>query len=181
MRTLVLIPVSLALLLAPSVASATAGFPDNIKTDLGLTYLPPCTICHETDSGGAGTVTRAFGKAMRAQGLQPDNSASLQSALDGLAKDKNDSDCDGVDDIQQLKDGRDPNTGEFIDGSGKPKPEVDAGCSGSGGGGPGGGDDPRYGCGAQLAAAPLPDATWPLAATIATVLGLALSRRRRRA
>jgi hypothetical protein len=179
MRSVVLIPASLALLLAPSVAFATAGFPGDIQSDLSLTYAPPCTVCHETDSGGSGTVTRAFGKAMRAQGLQPDNSASVQSSLDGLAKDKTDSDCDGVDDIQQLKDGRDPNTGEFIDGSGKPKPEVDAGCSGTGGGSSD--DDPRYGCGAQVVAAPLPDATLPLVATVATVVGLALSRRRRRA
>jgi len=177
---LALISISLALLVAsaPGVASATATFPGAIQSDLSLAYTPPCTICHQTSGGGKGTVSQPFGKAMQQNGLVSGDTTALQGALSALEASKTDSDCDAVGDVQQLKDGRDPNNGEFIDGSGKPNP-ADGGCMGAGGG-DGSSDDPRYGCGAQLAAAPLPDTSLPLVATAATILGLALSRRRRR-
>jgi hypothetical protein len=182
MRTpivLILVPAALLAAIAPGLASATAIFPDAVKTDLSLTYTPPCTICHETLGGGTGTVTQAFGKAMKQNGLVSGDTAALQAALSALETAGTDSDGDCTPDIQQLKDGRDPNTGAYIDGSGKPTPVVDGGC-GTGGGGSTS-INPAYGCGARLSAAPLPDTSLPAAATLATVLGLALSRRRRRA
>jgi len=164
---------------APGVASATAIFPGAIQTDLSLGYTPPCTICHQTDTGGTGTVVQLFGKAMKQNGLLDADTTSLQSALTALEAAGTDSDCDGVPDVQQLKDGRDPNTGEYIDGSGKPKPAPvsDAGCASSSSGGP---SDPAFGCGAhaQVAAGDAPTA-WQTAAALAVALGLALSRRRR--
>ncbi|MFT3774308.1 MAG: hypothetical protein QM820_53785 [Minicystis sp.] len=179
MRTLICLPVALLVAAAPGVALATPTFPSSIQTDLSLSYTPPCTICHDTTAGGTGTVHRAFGTAMQGRGLVSGDTDSLKNALTALEAEKTDSDCDGTGDVQQLRDGRDPNTGEYIDGSGKPTPEVDGGCAGS----DAGTDDnvPHYGCGAQLAADPLPETSLPIAATMATVIGLALSRRRRRA
>lgn len=166
-------------LLTPAVASATSSFPNAMKTHLALTYSPPCTVCHTTDSGGSGTVTKEFGKSMRENGLSSGNTDSLNAALDALTAANVDSDCDGVLDPQQLKDGREPNSGEFIDGSGKPKPDnADAGACGSGG--EGSSTDPAYGCGAQLAHGPAPQSAWAMVAALATMLGLAASRRGRR-
>ncbi|APR84444.1 Hypothetical protein A7982_09793 [Minicystis rosea] len=172
------LPVSIALF-APSVAWATPTFPDAVKTDLSLSYTPPCTICHTTPGGGAGTASQKFAESMKDRGLMSNNTDTVAAALAALDGEHTDSDCDGIGDVAQLKEGRDPNTGEYIDGSGKPTPEVDGGCVGEGGGGTG--DGPRFGCGAQLAADPLPDTTLPIAATLATMIGLALTRRRRRA
>lgn len=177
---LALILTALLVAALPGVASATPTFPGSIQTDLTLSYAPPCTVCHQTLGGGTGTVTQAFGKSLRQNGLVSGNTTSLQSALTALETAKTDSDCDGMPDVEQLKDGRDPNTGEYIDNSGKPTPAVDGGCAGTGGGGSGS-SDPAFGCGAQLAAGPSPDTSLPIAATLAMVLGLAFSRRRRRA
>jgi hypothetical protein len=172
---LVLASISIALL-TPAVASATATFPDAVQTHLGLTYAPPCTICHTTQSGGTGTVTKAFGKAMRQNGLQSGNTTSVQSALDALDAANTDSDCDGVNDVAQLKEGREPNTGEYIDGSGKTNPPASS-CAGTGGNGAS--SDPAYGCGAQLAEGPVTGSAWAAVAAVLTVLGLGASRRRR--
>ena len=71
--------------------------------------LPACTLCHETESGGFGTVTTPFGKSMMARGLVAQNLASLDTALDALAAEHTDSDGDGVPDIGELQAGSDPN------------------------------------------------------------------------
>lgn len=173
---LALIALSLAVL-TPAAAQATASFPFTVQADLSLSYEPPCTICHDTLSGGTGTVTRDFGKAMRTHGLAAGNTDSVGSALTGLETDNVDSDCDGTIDVQQLKDGRDPNTGEYIDGSGKPKPDSDAGpCAAADGGDS---TEPAYGCGAQISNAPVVPSAWAVVAALGTIFGLALSRRRR--
>ena len=172
---------ALFVLAAPSVASASPTFPNSIKTDLSLSYTPPCTVCHTTPGGGAGTATHKFAASLKARGLTSGNTDSLATALAALEGEGTDSDCDGVNDVAQLEEGRDPNSGEYIDGSGKTAPEVDGGCAGTGGGGSSGGDGPRFGCGAQLAADPLPETSLPIAATLVTMIGLALSRRRRTA
>jgi MYXO-CTERM domain-containing protein len=114
---------------------------------------------------------------MMANGLMDGDVDSLKNALAALEAAGTDSDCDGVPDIQQLKDGRNPSTGEFIDGSGKPKPDPvsDAGCSSSSSGGT---SDPAFGCGAHVA----PGAgltPWQAAAALAVAFGLSLTRRRR--
>ncbi len=80
---------------------------------------------------------------------------------------KTDSDCDGVPDIEQLQQGRDPNTGAFIDGSGMTAPP-EPGC---------GAVVPSYGCGAQLARVGAP---WQGAAAVIAALGVSLARQRRR-
>lgn len=171
---LVLASISIALL-TPAVASATSSFPGAVEAHLSLTYTPPCTICHTTLSGGTGTVTKDFGKSMRQNGLVSGSTDSVNAGLDALDGANVDSDCDDVNDVQQLKEGREPNTGEFIDGSGNAKPD-NAGCAP----GTGGSVDPAYGCGAQLANGSVTGSPWGAVAALATILGLGASRRRRR-
>jgi len=98
------------LLALPHIARAEPAYPSDIQSHLGLGYTPPCTVCHATNSGGLGTISTPFGKALQAHGLTT-NSATLDPALDALASTNNDSDGNSVPDIQQLKNGNDPNTG----------------------------------------------------------------------
>jgi hypothetical protein len=162
-----------AIALAPRVASANPLYPSLVQSHLGLSYLPPCTICHTSDLGGTGTATQPFALAMKAVGnLSGLDSSTVDPALDTLQAMSTDSDCNGIPDIQQLKDGRDPNApGEYIDGSGKTAPP-DPGCSNS--------VTTAYGCGAQLAPASTPSDAAPLLAALATALGVALTRLRPR-
>jgi MYXO-CTERM domain-containing protein len=182
MRTLIAISAAALVAAAPGLAAASPIFPGAIQTDLTMTQTPPCTICHATNAGGTGTVVQKFGIAMRARGLVPLDTNSLQAALTQMDKDKVDSDCDGTPDIEQLKMNRDPNTGLDFDGTGTMSKACPVADGGAGGGGGGGGSDvlltPAYGCGAQLAPGPTP--LWQGAAAVAAVLGLAFARRRRR-
>jgi|SRR6185437_2411593 len=160
-----------AVALAPRIAAANPLFPTTVQSHLGLSYLPPCTICHETDLGGTGTATKPFAVAMKAVGLSGLDSSTVDPSLDALQAMGTDSDCNGIPDIQQLEDGQDPNTGEYIDNSGKKAP-ADPGCSGV--------IMPAYGCGAQVAPASTPTDSAPLLAAFATALGVALTRFRPR-
>jgi MYXO-CTERM domain-containing protein len=115
--------------------------------------------------------------SMIANGLKaPDPANTLETALAALEAANIDSDCDGdggsgTSDVQELKNGRDPNPpGEFIDPAMSGPPEGDMGCTNASA-------SPSFGCGAQLARAP---ASWPGAAALAAALGLALYRRRRK-
>jgi hypothetical protein len=171
--TSTLLTVAIALLAeaAPGVAHASPGYPADIKTDLGLTYnlgVSHCTICHRDNAGGLMTVIRPFGLAMMGQGLVSERPDLLQAALKALGNMQTDSDCDGVDDITQLKNGRDPNPpGEYIDGSGKMWTKSDPGCP----------DTITYGCGARLARGP---AGWEGALAILTGVAFASVMRARR-
>ena len=95
--------------LAGGLAHGSPTYPAEIRAHLSLSYTPPCTLCHQTESGGFGTVTTPFGKSMMARGLVAQNLASLDTALDALAAEHTDSDHDGVSDIDELKAGTDPN------------------------------------------------------------------------
>jgi len=178
MRLRAPVSTSIALLVAAASGSAAASptYPADIKTDLSLTYdlgTTHCTICHATNAGGIGTVVQPFGKAMKAAGLTLENPPALQTALTTLDAAMTDSDCDGVPDIEQLKAGRDPNTGAYIDGSGRTAP-ADPGCAGATPS-----ETPVYGCFARIAP---PPATpwWPGAAALLGGLALAFGRRARR-
>jgi len=167
-RTLFSTSVALLVTAAPAVAAASPIFPDAIKADLSLTYdlgTTHCIICHANNNGGMGTVVQPFGLNMKGANLAEENTDSLKKALDALEAAHTDSDCNGVPDIEQLKGGQDPNTGEYIDGSGKtamPSP----GCGGT----------VAFGCGAQLSRVA---GSWQGALALAAVLGAALARRRR--
>lgn len=98
-----------SLLLIAGSASATPNFPPEMNGHLTLGYEPPCSVCHLNGVTGLGTVTTPFGVSMRARGCVANDTGSLDTALDALAAEGTDSDSDGVGDIQELKDGTDPN------------------------------------------------------------------------
>jgi hypothetical protein len=168
-----------ALSFAPRAASASPGYPGLIDEDLKLTYdlgTTHCTFCHATNSGGVGTVVQPFGVAMKAAGLTMENPPSLQNALTTMGDGGTDSDCDGTPDVQQIEEGRDPNTGVYVDGSGRTAPAV-PGCVAAG---PTGGSLPEYGCVAQLAPGAAGATSMGSAMLLASLtLGASLARRRR--
>lgn len=135
-----------------SVASATPTFTGVMQTELMMSGPPPgvCAVCHLNGATATGTVTTPFGRAMRMQGLSPNNEASLRMALAALETAGTDSDMDGCSDIAELKAMPTPTN---------PNRAGDCGSSdaGSGGGGAGGGTGGgttlgpiRYGCGANV-------------------------------
>ena len=99
MRRLVL---AIAVLVG-GLAHGSSIYPPEVRAHLSLSYTPACTLCHETESGGFGTVTTPFGRSMMARGLVAQNLGSLDTALDALAAEHTDSDGDGVPDIDELK------------------------------------------------------------------------------
>jgi hypothetical protein len=107
-------------------ASAMSDFPGEIQKHLSMSDTPPCTLCHATPSGGGAVVT-PFALNMVKAGLDPSNPSSVASALDKLEQHGTDSNQDGVPDIEQLRQGVDPSTGESLSGAEK------------------------YGCGARIA------------------------------
>ena len=132
---------ALFLLLLAAPAWATDAFPGAIQSKYMLADLPPelCALCHVNGITGVGTVNTPFGKSMRMNGLLPNDTASLNAALDALAAASVDSDRDGMTDVAELMAGRSPNVAQ----------------SGSGGGSGGGGGSlfvppPRFGCGASV-------------------------------
>jgi len=100
----------ISLFAASALASGT--YPSALESELGMPCQPTCTVCHETNGGGGGTVTRDFGAAMMARGLTGGSqTALLTTALDAMAADNVDSDVDGTTDIDELVEGSDPNPG----------------------------------------------------------------------
>jgi hypothetical protein len=99
-------------------ASATPDFPAALATDLGVTCVADCTICHTNNSGGAGTVTQPFGRQLQIYGLAKYDQASLQNALNtckaaGLGCDTN---CNGTNDVDELTSCINPNLTNQCDG-----------------------------------------------------------------
>jgi MYXO-CTERM domain-containing protein len=112
--------------LCPAVARASESYPQEIQEALDMPCAPPCTICHETFAGGAGTVSRPFGGAMVGRGLQESDDDCIPKALRALEEGRtgnacrnnantagtpDDSDMDGTADIIELRAGDDPNSG----------------------------------------------------------------------
>jgi MYXO-CTERM domain-containing protein len=141
--------------LLPARAAATPNFPGEVANHLMLDYLPACTLCHN-GSPSVTTATTLFAESLRADGAQPNDTASLDAALDKLAKDMTDSDGDGTPDITELKNGTDPNTAGTADG-----PAI------------------AYGCFAKAELAGQSSAPWGGAALTALCLAFAVRRRRR--
>ncbi len=95
-----------------SAAWASFPYPDALQSNVGGACTPQCTVCHATNSGGGGTVTMDFGKAMMVRGLSGgSDSASLAAAVDQMTTDEVDSDGDGTLDVDELALGDDPNPG----------------------------------------------------------------------
>lgn len=153
----------------PAVAHASPDYPGAIATHLGLSGTPQCTLCHTDNSGGQGTVTKAFGLSMRAHGLVSGSDTSLFAALDAMTADKTDSLCDGTPDIDDLKAGRDPNV---ADG--------DGGAPASCGTPVGDGVAPEYGCVGRVAPSRPTDDEAAIAATLVVAAIVAMRGKRRR-
>jgi len=145
--------VILGSVLVASVAAATPTYTGVMQTELMMGGPPPgvCAVCHLNGATTTGTVTTPFGRAMRMQGLAPNNEASLRAALAALDVAATDSDMDGCSDIAELKAMPNPtNPNRVGDCS-----AADAGAGGGGAGGGTGGGGPtlgpiRYGCGANV-------------------------------
>jgi hypothetical protein len=137
-------------------ALASSPFPGAIATHLDASR-PSCTVCHASNAGGSGTVTKPTGIALKAEGLVSSDIDALNAALDALEAAGTDSDGGGEGDVAELRAGTDPNDG--ADDGDDP--------------GSGGTDDSlKYGFGcAQVGAAGL---------TPVVVALVALRRRRRR-
>ncbi len=118
-------------------ARATPNFPPAIQQQLSLAAEPHCAICHsDGDKGGLGTVNTPFGRNMRQRGLVHFDTNALKNALDQMKVGHVNSAGDCLDDVDELKAGRDPNV---------PDPT----CPDGGGGmiTPTESDGPLYGCG----------------------------------
>jgi hypothetical protein len=97
-------------ILVARTSRATPNFPPGIQQDLALNYQPDCSICHtDGDQGGLGTVNAPFGKNIRERGLVAFDTGALQSALNQMESEHVDSAGDCLDDIDELKAGRNPN------------------------------------------------------------------------
>jgi hypothetical protein len=187
--TAALFAAALASFALPRTAHATAGFPGEIQTHLGLAAQPPssCSLCHTTGSaGGKGTVNTPFGVSVRGHGAVANDSAALDSALDAMDKDGTDSDGDKVPDITELRNGTDPNVNDVtVSVNDAGVVVIQEGGTGATGGGTTGDapPPPQYGC--ALVAAGSGDASWDLPAafglvTLSMVMMRGLTRRRRR-
>ena len=99
----------IALALGAPAAHASLPFPSEISDHLDNAPVPECTICHETNTGGLGTVVQPFGEKMMSRGLTAQNVSSLRTALDALEAEGSDVDGDGTPDITELRNGTNPN------------------------------------------------------------------------
>lgn len=93
-----------------------------IQDELGLSCAPRCTICHETERGGAKTLVDFGVSAFRA-GLRGANNGTVAAALDKLVMSGTDTDQDGTGDVDELLAGNDPN------GRGGMCPSEEGGCA----------------------------------------------------
>jgi hypothetical protein len=150
-------PWLVAVLAFSASAHAAPDFPTLLAQQLNMPCPPPCTICHQDLAGGFNTVVKPFGRAMMAAGLSPVDS-TMAPALSTLERNQTDSDNDGTNDVLELSAGKDPNGSSDLCGL-----------------------TPRYGCGAHVATAALPDHSSALAALLAaSVLGASAHRKRSR-
>jgi hypothetical protein len=156
---------SLLILLCAAPAWATDAFPAAIQNKYSLSDLHPelCSLCHTNGITGSGTVNTPFGRSLRARGLMPSDTASLNAALDALATEMIDSDGDGVTDVDELIAGTSPNVANAM--------MVDGGMGGGGGTTPIPLPSPaKFGCGA---------AVMPNLVFLAALVPLFRSRRRK--
>lgn len=95
-----------ALLFASPAAQASSAYPGAIATKYSVA-APQCTLCHNTPAGGSGTAVQPFAAAMRGKGLTGGGATDLLQTL--LDANTDDTDGDGVSDVDEIKAGGDPN------------------------------------------------------------------------
>jgi len=88
-------------------------YPRELETLSGAPCAPACTVCHDTNRGGSGTVVQPFGRAMEDRGMGGGTDrGSVASAYTALIDDAVDSDDDGTPDEEALAHGVDPSSGD---------------------------------------------------------------------
>lgn len=113
-------------LVGTPTALASPAFPGVVADELGLESPPPCTLCHTVPTGGFGTADTPVGQFLRTRGLLAANVESLRTALLAAEAEGQDSDGDGVPDIEELIVGDDPNSSDSR------VPEPSFGCAAAG-------------------------------------------------
>lgn len=93
----------------PTRVHALQDFADEIKLQLDLPDKPSCLFCHRRNDRGIAADT-AFGDSLKDRGFSVRRGLpSLRDALVRLANEHVDSDGDGVEDIDELTAGANPN------------------------------------------------------------------------
>ena len=111
-------------------AFALSGFPAIVRDDAGMSCLPSCMLCHDSNAGGAGTATQAFVASLEAEGFLASDDAPLTAALAAVQAGAGTYDVDGggVNDVDELVAGSNPNPDGIdfctVDGP----PEIQRGC-----------------------------------------------------
>lgn len=149
-----LIPIVFLVLFWAGAAAASPDFPGLLQENLDMPCVPQCTLCHRDANGGRGTAIRPFAVTMIEEGLIGSEKETLRPALDGVEEGGYDSDGDGTGDLDELRDGANPNQ----EGDGLL-------CA-------------QYGCGARMA--PDRGSFGTAALIVALILGLGLLRFRLR-
>lgn len=152
-RSLLLRPFVFATVLGANLAAlptfASESYPATIKSTLKLKTVPECTLCHANNLGGANTVVTKFGLSLQKRGVTGrSNVRSLTSALSKEESDPVDSDGDSVFDLEELRDGSNPNVVDREPPPPPPPPPGEGGSAGameSGGVGSVPGHDPEGG------------------------------------
>jgi cytochrome c551/c552 len=116
MRRRAALTLALATFLVSGVVAASEGYPEAMKTDLGLAKAPGCDLCHQAAAAPVGPASTLFGKSMVAKGLVASDPASLTKALDAMRAAGVDSDGDGAEDLDELSWGGDPNVASVPEG-----------------------------------------------------------------
>jgi len=95
---------------APQPAWASLPYAAAVKDYLSLDVEPGCSLCHESKIGGDDTATRPFGETVQDFGAIGNDVGSLLHALQYMDS-YNDVDGDGdtVHDLDELRQGYDPN------------------------------------------------------------------------
>lgn len=121
----------ITLVAVPDTAAASlTTYAREVKNYLQLQQEPGCTLCHQDDDGGDDTVTRPFGESVRAFGAIGDEDVgSLTYALGEMEYYEVDSDGDTVPDMDELRQGTDPNDG--MDPPPPPPPTGEGGDDGT--------------------------------------------------
>lgn len=130
-------------------ALASPPYSDDLRADLALSYLPPCSLCHgSTSDAGAdgpsiadaaveagavdasvGPANTPFARSMKARGLVADSATSMVTAIAAMRRDDVDSDGDGATDLDELSWGGDPNVADLPASSPDDRAPIAYGCA----------------------------------------------------